>query len=92
MRVDSFKTCKLCLGTGVMAEKRVYEKWQKEFKNAVQRATKRKNGGERVYAIIRDRIAELVSQYPDCHFCDGEGGKMVREPDIDPGSINESFF
>lgn len=79
MEVWRFKTCKICLGTGVKAAKKDYERWQGDFSKAMQLVNQGKPRS--VFYRAKKRLEKILKSYPSCSFCDGEGGYGIREPD-----------
>lgn len=82
MEVWSAKPCNFCQGTGVRAEKAVYDRWAR----VLARAQLKVAGGKPValFQLVRHQLELEAAEYPACSWCDGEKIMKKREPDENP--------
>lgn len=94
MEVWSTQLCKICQGTGVGAPKAAVDRWKKMYEDAMRSIPKSGSypRAKVIYALTRDKIADLMEKYPPCSFCDGKGMTARKEPDATPDEAGSEDF
>lgn len=91
--IFKIEICGACSGTSVEAPEGLCRKWRAEYLDAFNRAARGNAADLTAFHEAHRNISKIISQYPACRVCGGEGGVavLVSEKTLDQNPLRQFF-